>query len=120
MIPAIGKLQELEAKGDLFRIQAKVDIAEGARLALNIRGVRVALTHNCFACNSNPVQLKQGLKTLDILVGRTSQEMFANDGEAAFARCFLPASDQLTVTRINSAVKLKDGKVIELKSTCGK
>ena len=69
--------------GDLFRILAEVEIPAGSSLSFRIRGTSVTLTHQAAACKSDPAPVTGHVKTVEILVDRTSIETFVNEGEVS-------------------------------------
>jgi len=50
------------------------------------------------ACNSQPAALSGVVKTVEVLVDRTSIETFVNGGEVSVSTCYLPSDDRLTVS----------------------
>jgi len=64
----------LEMLGDLFHIKAEIEIPAGAAVTFHIHGTTVALTDRTVACNSLPVSTARVIKTVEILVDRTSME----------------------------------------------
>jgi fructan beta-fructosidase len=106
----------LAPAGNLFRVQAEVNIAEGATLTLNVRGVEVLLTRNSIASGTKPVPLSATLTYFEVLVDRTSIEVFANHGEASLSRCYLPKENGLFLRAKEGAATIKHLKLIYLKS----
>jgi len=51
----------------------------------------VTLTNQAVACKSDPAPVTGHVKTVEILVDRTSIETFVNEGEVSLSACFLPA-----------------------------
>jgi sucrose-6-phosphate hydrolase SacC (GH32 family) len=95
----------LETSGRLFQIQAEVSISTGARLTFDIRGVPVILTSKTIESGSSPAAVMDRIKTVEILVDRTSIETFVNQGEISSTRFVLPNENGLSV-------KAKGGTVI--------
>ncbi|MEO7714764.1 MAG: glycoside hydrolase family 32 protein [Capsulimonas sp.] len=122
---AAGETWDLKETGDLFHIKMDVDIPEGATLRFHIRGVPVTLTRQTVACGTDPKPISGQLKTVEILVDRTSIEVFANHGELSISKCFLPDESglslkadgagitipSLSVFHLNSAWKKNDGAI---------
>jgi len=79
----------LEPSGRLFHIKAAVSIPEGAELTFNIRGTPVVLTSKTIRCGNNPASVADKIKTVEILVDRTSIEVFVNRGEISLTRFVL-------------------------------
>ena len=67
--------------GDLFHVRAAVSIPAGARLIFNIRGIPVILTSKTIESGTNPASVSDQIKTVKILVDRTSIEVFVNHGD---------------------------------------
>jgi levanase/fructan beta-fructosidase len=113
---AAGGSRPLEVKGDLFRILAEVEIPGQASLTFRIRGAAMTVTARSIACYSKPASVDTGVRTLEILVDRTTLETFANDGETSLSACFLPSDDQLRLECASGPVTLRSLRVIELAS----
>jgi len=72
-------------RGELFHIEARLDVSETQRCGLAVRGVPVLydVRKREIACHDRTAPLKpqNGVITLELLVDRTSIEIFANDGQ---------------------------------------
>lgn len=101
--------------GDLFRLQAEVNLAEGATLTLNIRGSKVTFTRTSMSCGAKPVTLAT-LTSFEVLIDRTSIETFANAGAATMSKCYLPTESGLSLQATGGQVTIKQWKLIRLKS----
>ncbi|MGC4043138.1 MAG: glycoside hydrolase family 32 protein [Armatimonas sp.] len=106
----------LAPSGDLYHLKMNVDIPEGSTLTLNIRGVPLVLTHNTLACGTDPQTLHGTLKSIEVLIDRTSIEVFANGGEVSLSRCYLPGGDGLTLKTTGGAATLKSASLFPLQS----
>jgi fructan beta-fructosidase len=95
-LPGSGDLT-LARTGDLFHVKMSVSIPQGSTVTMNIRGVPLVLTHNTIACGTDPQPVIGELKTVEILIDRTSIEIFANQGELSLSRCFLPDDSSLSL-----------------------
>jgi len=111
-----GRTLDLNEPGDLFHIKMKVNIPEGATLTFNIRGIPLVLTHQAIACKTGPQALSGPLTDLEILVDRTSIEVFANHGEVSSSACFLPDSSGLSLEATGDSVKIPSLSVFQLNS----
>ena len=88
-LPRSGQAALLPPRPDL--ILAEVEIPDGSSLNFRIRGTPVTLTNQAVACKSDPAPVTGHVKTIEILVDRTSIETFVNEGEVSLSACFLPA-----------------------------
>jgi fructan beta-fructosidase len=113
---APGTTRPLEVTGDVFHILADVEVPRGSVLTFRIRGTPVTVTDHSVACNSKPAPVAAGVRTVEILVDRTSIETFANDGEVSLSACFLPADDRLAVECGQGPVTVRALRVFELES----
>ena len=114
-----GAPTSLNAAGALFRILAEVEIPDGASLIFHLRGTLVKLTHSEAACKSNPAPLVGAVRTVEILVDRTSIETFVNEGEVSISACFLPTDERLELAADRGPVRIRSLRLIELKSAWG-
>ena len=76
----------------------------------------MTVTDQSVACNSKPAPVASGVRTVEILVDRTSIETFANDGEASLSACFLPSDDRLAVECTQGPATIRALRVFELES----
>lgn len=110
-----GDPKQLKASGDLFHLKADVSIPEGKKVVFRIRGMEVELTNKTAANGNGPRSLITPLKNVEILVDRTSIEVFANNGEVSLSRCYLPTESGLSV-RSDGNVPFQVLKIYELDS----
>jgi sucrose-6-phosphate hydrolase SacC (GH32 family) len=113
---APGATRPLAVAGDLFHIQAEVDVPRGSALVFRIRGTPVTVTDHSVACNSQSAPVASGVRTVEILVDRTSIETFANDGETSLSACFLPTDDRLVVECAQGPATVRAVQLFELES----
>ncbi|BCM93518.1 levanase [Abditibacteriota bacterium] len=111
-----GETLPLNVPGDLFHIKMSVSIPEGSTLSLNVKGVPVALTHNAIANGTDPVKVRGELKTVEIIIDRTSIEVFGNNGEVSSSRCCLGNSDAISLVASGDATTVDTMSVWELES----
>lgn len=111
-----GQKLPLSPAGDLFRVQADVNLPEGATLTLSVRGAEVLFTPNSVANGTKPVPLSGALTQFEVLVDRTSIEVFANHGEVSLSRCYLPTENGLTIKATGKSAAVKRLQLIHLKS----
>ena len=106
----------LAVYGDLFHIKAQIEISAGATLTFHLHGATVTLTDHSVACYSQPISVFGGIKTVEILLDRTSIETFVNAGEVSVSACFLPSGSQLTVEVTHDNATLHSLQVFPLHS----
>ena len=106
----------LEPSGRLFHIKAAVNIPEGARLTFNIRGIPVILTAHTIESGTSPASVQDQIKTVEILVDRTSIETFVNQGEISSTRFVLPSENGLSIKVEGGSVTLQSLTVYQLNS----
>lgn len=106
--------------GDLFEIQAEIELGNATALALLIRGEIVdynVATETLSCCGATaPLALQEGRIKLQILIDRTSIEVFGNDGQISMTSCFLPSSKKksLGLMAVGSPVEVVSLKVHKL------
>ncbi|MGC3957135.1 MAG: glycoside hydrolase family 32 protein [Verrucomicrobiota bacterium] len=105
----------LAPSGDLFRLQAEVNLDEGATLTLSIRGSKITFTRTSMSCTDKPVTLST-LTNFEVLIDRTSIETFANGGVASMSKCFLPTENALSLHATGGNATITQLKLIRLKS----
>ncbi|HEY3411421.1 MAG TPA: LamG-like jellyroll fold domain-containing protein [Armatimonadota bacterium] len=113
---AAGATLPLNVPGDLFHIVAQVEIPAGTTLTFHVRGAAVNVTDRTVACKSTPAQAAGAIKTVEILVDRTSIETFVNEGEVSVSACFLPSDDRLSVESAGGPATIRSLEVIPLRS----
>jgi sucrose-6-phosphate hydrolase SacC (GH32 family) len=106
----------LEPAGRLFHIRAEVNIPAGARLIFNIRGVPVILTSKTVESGTSPASVVDRIKTVEILVDRTSIETFINHGEISATRFVLPHENGLSVKAEGGSATIQSLTVYRLNS----
>jgi levanase/fructan beta-fructosidase len=106
----------LEPSGRLFHILAEVSVPEGAKLIFNIRGVPVILSSTTIESGGRPFPAAGQIKTVEILVDRTSIEAFVNHGEISATRFVLPKENGLSVRAEGGSATLQSVTVYRLSS----
>jgi sucrose-6-phosphate hydrolase SacC (GH32 family) len=106
----------LEPSGRLFHVQAEISIPEGSRLLFNIRGVPVILTSKTIESGASPAPVADQIKTLEILVDRTSIEAFVNRGEISSTRFILPNENGLSIKAVGGSVTIQSLTIHHLNS----
>jgi len=107
-------------EGELFDIEAEFEAGTARTFGLDIRGERLAYStteRKLNALGSAPLELKDGVLRLRVLVDRTSLETFARDGQVTLSSCFLPPADnkRLRVFTDGGSAKVRSLRVTELK-----
>jgi len=113
-LPRSGQAALLPPRPDL--ILAAVEIPDGTSLNFRIRGTPVTLTNQAVACKCDPAPVTGHVKTVEILVDRTSIETFVNEGEVSLSACFLPADDRLDLVSDRGPARIRSLRVFEIKS----
>jgi fructan beta-fructosidase len=108
--------------GELWDIRAELVPAAAGQIVLGVRGESIrydakAKTLTCLG-KTAPVQPKDGVVTLRVLVDRASIEIFAADGRVTMATCFLPnqADRSLKLSAQGGEAKIKSLAIHPLKS----
>jgi sucrose-6-phosphate hydrolase SacC (GH32 family) len=110
------------ANGDLFDLRAEVTLGSAKEIKLMIRGAELvydpARSELRLLGKTAPLKPADGVIKLQVLVDRSSIEVFANDGEVTMASCFIPTRDDgkqpLAIEATGATAKSLD--VWELKS----
>jgi fructan beta-fructosidase len=93
-----------------------VSVAKGATLTLTVRGIPLTVTAQAVACGGDPQPTSGPLTSLDVLVDRTSIEVFANSGEVSVSRCYLPSDDTTTAVATGGSATVGSATVHRLAS----
>jgi fructan beta-fructosidase len=111
-----------DVQGELFDMRLEIESAGATEVGLNVRGVPILYnvkeqTLSCMG-NSAPVQPSDGRLALNVIVDRTSIEIFAAEGRVNMAYCFLPPADnkKLAVSAKGGEATVRSLDVWELKS----
>jgi len=110
-----GEVLPLEPSGRLFHVRAEVSILAGARLRFNLRGIPVILTAKTVESGTRPASVSDQIKTVEILVDRTSIEVFVNHGEISATRFVLPHENGLSMKAEGGSVNIQSLTVCPLK-----
>jgi fructan beta-fructosidase len=113
---AKGEAKELAASGDLFHIQAEVEIPEGSRLKFLLRGVPLVLAPKSIQIGETRGTTIDTVKSIEILLDRGSLEAFVNDGEISSTNFVLPNLDGLSVVAEGGPATIRSISVHPLKS----
>ncbi len=108
--------------GELFEIQADVEPGGAAQVGLDIRGHRVAYDVKnrqlLVLGRSAALAPEHGRIKLQVLVDRTSVEVFGNDGRLSMSSCFLPVpvNRSLGIFSVGGTARIVSLRVYRLKS----
>jgi hypothetical protein len=106
----------LNIQGGLYHILAELHIDTGATVAFEFYGTEVLLTGASVACRCSPVDVADGVRTIEILVDRTSIETFINNGQLSISACYLPKDDNVRVTCTGGTAVIEKLTVFPLRS----
>jgi sucrose-6-phosphate hydrolase SacC (GH32 family) len=109
-------------RGGVYHIHQEIDAGSANEFGLVVQGARIS--YNCrdrqLTCldRAAPLELEKDRLILDILVDRTSLELFANLGRVSFTSCFLPAPEdqEISLFTLAGTTRIKTLQVYELKS----
>jgi sucrose-6-phosphate hydrolase SacC (GH32 family) len=110
-------------RGELFDVRLAIEPASASEIGLNVRGVPIQydVKQQTLSCMGNTAAVKTtgGRLALQVLVDRTSIEIFAAEGRVNMAYCFLPPADnkKLAVYAKGGDADVRSLDVWELKST---
>jgi sucrose-6-phosphate hydrolase SacC (GH32 family) len=108
--------------GELFDIRVEFELGDAKLFGVKVRGepVHYDVAAKTLSCRgkSAPLSPENGRIKLQILVDRTSLEVFGNDGRVALTSCFLPSDDNTSLEMYaqEGNVKVISAKVYPLKS----
>jgi sucrose-6-phosphate hydrolase SacC (GH32 family) len=108
--------------GDLFEIQAEIDVGQATDVSFKLRGepLNYSLADRKLSClgQSAPLDPIAHRLKFQILLDRTSIEVFANDGRVSMSSCFLPnrKDHTLEIHATNGPCKITRLNVYELRS----
>jgi sucrose-6-phosphate hydrolase SacC (GH32 family) len=111
-----GEVLQLASSGDLFHIQADLDIPDGAALTFDLRGVRVVLTSKSVESGGATARSQGTVRHVEILLDRGSVETFVNHGEISSTRFAIPEGQGLKVKADGGPVTIERLSVFALKS----
>jgi fructan beta-fructosidase len=111
-----GHVLPLEPDGRLFHLRANIEIPEGAKLTFLIRGIPVAIASHTLDCGHRHGTVEEVVKTIEILVDRTSIEIFLNHGELSCTSFVLPKENGLFLKAEGGAVKIHSIQVWRMSS----
>lgn len=114
-----------DIQGELFEIRVEFEAADAAEVGLAIRGESLIWSAKdrklSLQGSAAPLEPVDGRIKLQILVDRTSLEVFANDGQVTMTGCFVPppTDKSLRLYAKGGAAKIRSLEVFELRSAWG-
>lgn len=113
---APGEALNLVRSGELFRLQAEVEIPEGSNLILSLRGETVTLSHTGVVSGEAHGTVQGRVERVEILLDRASIETFVNGGELSSTRTVLPKSEGLFLKADGGPVSIRSLRLVPLAS----
>jgi fructan beta-fructosidase len=110
-----GDQANLLGSGEGFHLQFDVSIPSGAMAVLHLCGNDLLLGHDTIESGSKATTLEP-LQHVEVLVDRTSLEVFGNNGEVSLSRCILPTRDGIAMEIHGGQVTLGAMKIWTMKS----
>lgn len=106
----------LASTGEFFRIEAEMNIPEGAKVVFSLRGFPVILDSKNIDAGTGPHPVQEKIRTVEILVDRASVESFVNHGEISATRYFQPSAEGISVEAEGGDVTIDSLVIHELNS----
>ena len=125
---AVTNLREAESRlvladhGDLFDVRTEVEVDEGKGFAIEVRGhgIEYDADRQTLSCLGRSATLRtiNSRVSLQLLIDRTSLEIFGNRGEVSMSFCFLSAASNhsLALRADDGGVRIVSLTVHELRS----
>ncbi len=111
-----------DIQGELFHIQTEIEVGNIAEFGFIVRGesIRYTTSNNELFCLGKSTSLRplQHKIKLEILLDKTSLEIFGNDGRISLSSCFLPdpRNRNLKIYSLGGKARIVSLKVYELGS----
>ena len=114
---AAGQKLQL-GSGELLHIQAELAMSDGSDAIFRLRGETLRIANGAISLRNRDVRLSTpkdsagrsapiALTKLDILLDRTSIEVFANDGELSLAAALVPSGNDLDIECTKGEIRLE-------------
>ncbi len=107
----------LNKGGDLYHLNLKLEMHAGASLKLHCFGLDVLLSPDQVELNGRKAIVATGVKELEVLVDRTSVEVFVNGGAESLSSCFLPTDATFNLINVSGGTHISELIVWPLKSS---
>ena len=120
-----GRNPLADVRGRLFDVQAEFEMGASGRVVFQVHGISVAYdaATQTLSCSGQSAGLApvNGRVKLQLLIDRTSLEIFAQDGLLAMTFCFLPATEDasLAIFSEGATAQIVSLDVFEMKSIWG-
>lgn len=108
--------------GELFDIRAEIELKDATEFGLRCRGeaISYSVKDRKLTCLGKSIDLEpsNGRIKLQVLLDRTSLEVFGNDGRVVMSSCFLPSAENksLEIYANSGSVRVVSLSAYELKS----
>ncbi len=112
-----GTTITLAASGDLFDIQADVEIPQGSKLIFALRGETVTLTSRAVESGHAPAAVQGTVRHVQILLDRGSIETYLNHGEVSSTRFALPEGTGISMRAEGGDVRIRSLALYPLNSS---
>ena len=113
--------------GDLYHLKTELEMTDGSEVEIHFRGEIIRIRNGNIGVGQQDLsflmpkyltgkQTPIALKTLDILLDRSSVEVFGNKGEVSLSSVLLPTGNDFTVKCTKGKVKFHNLSVFEMGS----
>lgn len=118
-VPA-DKLAENETlilidKAEAYRIEAEVEIKDGAEIVFDVRGMQVKVSKNALRVADSSGTIEEDISKVEILVDRASVETVVNEGQISCTKVLRPAKPGTTITIIGGEADIRSLRITTLK-----
>jgi sucrose-6-phosphate hydrolase SacC (GH32 family) len=114
-----GKHLPLRPEGQLFHIKGQLQFAPGTRAILRVRGVDIVLDGKQASLGSYRCECRNKIQDFEVLVDRTSLELYVNGGEQSITAFQLMHENGLSLRAENGDVRVLSLEVYPLRSSWG-
>ncbi|MFH1268174.1 MAG: glycoside hydrolase family 32 protein [Planctomycetota bacterium] len=106
--------------GELFHVRAEIELGSATAFGFDVRGHKIeySVAEKSISClgRNAPLEPESGRIQLEILVDRTSLEVFGGDGRVSTSSCFLPdpANQRIGIYVTGGSARVVSLRVFEL------
>lgn len=111
-----GKSIPIAQAGREFHLKAEVNLPADGTLVFNIRGTEVILTRDSVRSGEHTLPVLEAIRSVELLIDRTSVEIFVNDGEVSLTRFVLMNGNGLSVSAQNAQAEIHSMTLWPMKS----